>query len=354
MKSKIPATLTLSTALLCSCSIGNVKIPDETPEDIVMNIRLDTGSIPSPRSAEAYTVPMEYETMVHDVQIFIYDTHGKLESYYAAEGDAARDIYVNTSSGEKTVWAVVNGPDMSCESDAADVDAIGRYQVDLCRNSKDTGFIMSGSAAFRAHASGSSISIPVRRLVSRIALKRIKSRLPERYGPLVVRNTYLANVAGNQNLSGTAAEEIWYNRAGRTDNSSDEPLPIDGMEAPASCQELTFADVGKALSTGESFCRETPLLLYCYPNRSITDATGWSIPFTARKTRLIVSAEIAGIHCYYPVTIDFPERNSTYTVELTITGPGSTDPDIPVERGAIETAISIQDWNYGATYDETI
>ena len=61
-------------------------------------------------------------------------------------------------------------------------------------------------------------------------------------------------------------------------------------------------------------------------------------------------------HLYYPVVLDNAvlERNKTYTVGLTITGPGSSDPDKPVDKGSIAVTISVSGWTAGATYDETI
>ena len=76
--------------------------------------------------------------------------------------------------------------------------------------------------------------------------------------------------------------------------------------------------------------------------------------FYARKTRIVVTATIGGTKYYYPVLIDFPARNSAYTVELTITGLGSTDPDKPVEKGSITATVTVDPWQNGTVYSETI
>ena len=68
----------------------------------------------------------------------------------------------------------------------------------------------------------------------------------------------------------------------------------------------------------------------------------------------MVAATISGTKYYYPVTINTPERNKAYTVELTITGLGSTDPDQPVSKGAITASVTVQEWLPGTTYEETI
>ncbi|MBR5563584.1 MAG: hypothetical protein IKW11_05090, partial [Bacteroidales bacterium] len=76
--------------------------------------------------------------------------------------------------------------------------------------------------------------------------------------------------------------------------------------------------------------------------------------FTARKTRLVVTATIGNIKYYYPVVIDTPARNTAYTVELTITGLGSTEPDKPVEKGTINASVTVEGWATGSIYNETI
>ena len=98
----------------------------------------------------------------------------------------------------------------------------------------------------------------------------------------------------------------------------------------------------------------TPYLFYTFPNSTSADATGWTDPFTPRKARMVVTATIDGTKYYYPVTVSNPERNKAYTVELTITGLGSTDPDTPIEKGAVEASIVVQEWVAGTTYEEVL
>ena len=89
-------------------------------------------------------------------------------------------------------------------------------------------------------------------------------------------------------------------------------------------------------------------------NNSTSEGNGWSNTFSARKTRLVVTATIGGTKYYYPVSISNPQRNTAHTVELTITGLGSTDPDILVQKGAITATVTVDPWQNGAVYNETI
>ena len=122
----------------------------------------------------------------------------------------------------------------------------------------------------------------------------------------------------------------------------------------ASHPTLTFKSVGTSVANGASLTPATPYLFYPYQNLTANDANGWSSTFSARKTRLVVAATIGGTKYYYPVVIDTPARNTAYTVELTITGLGSTDPDKPVVKGSINASVTVQGWSAGAVYEETI
>ena len=117
---------------------------------------------------------------------------------------------------------------------------------------------------------------------------------------------------------------------------------------------MSATEESPAPAEKRSLTPTTPYLFYCYPNSTTTDATGWSSSFTARKTRLVVAATIGGTKYYYPVVIDTPARNTAYTVELTITGLGSTDPDKPVQKGSITASVTVEGWASGAVYNETI
>ena len=177
--------------------------------------------------------------------------------------------------------------------------------------------------------------------------------LPSGYGAIKIDNVTLINVVGNQNLAGSASIATWYNKMGRKDGGAQADI-IDGSTNKASCPSLTFMAPAATVNNGAAHTPATPHLFYCYPNATSADANGWVSSFTARKTRLVVAATISGTRYYYPVTINTPERNKAYTVELTITGLGSTDPDQPVSKGAITASVTVQGWQTGATYEETI
>ena len=347
--------LALAAAVLCSCDKNADCVPcqkaEENQEPATLSVSLGFDDEPQTRAVTAYTVAQDYEKAVNSVQILVFDASGKINMYKDA-GTTVSDIQLSTTAGQKTVWAVVNGPDLSA---VANLSALQAKAVDLADNSltKTEGFVMAGSTSCTVSATGGTAAVTVSRLVSRVALQKVTNSLPSGYGALKIDNVTLINVVGNQNLAGNASISTWYNKMGRKDGGAQADI-IDGSTNKASCPSLTFVAPAATVNNGAAHTPATPHLFYCYPNATSADANGWVSSFTARKTRLVVAATISGTKYYYPVTINTPERNKAYTVELTITGLGSTDPDQPVSKGAITASVTVQGWQTGATYEETI
>ena len=346
--------LALAAAVLCSCDKNADCVPcqnaEENQEPATLSVSLGFDD-PETRAVTAYTTAQDYEKAVNSVQILVFDASGKINMYKDA-GTTVSDIQLSTTAGQKTVWAVVNGPDLST---VATLSALQAKAVDLADNSltKTEGFVMAGSTSCTVSATGGTAAVTVSRLVSRVALQKVTNSLPSGYGALKIDNVTLINVVGNQNLAGNASIATWYNKMGRKDGGAQADI-IDGSTNKASCPSLTFVAPAATVNNGAAHTPATPHLFYCYPNATSADANGWVSSFTARKTRLVVAATISGTKYYYPVTINTPERNKAYTVELTITGLGSTDPDQPVSKGAITASVTVQGWQTGATYEETI
>ena len=338
-------------AIACSCEPEKDCLPCQEKKTATLNVSLDFED-DNHTKATSYVTSQTYETTVNNVQVLVFDSTGALNAYVDAD-KSVTGITINTTAGSKTVWAVVNGPDLSSVTTVSGLSAMA---IDLGDNSTtaSAGFVMAGSTTCTVSSSTATASISVRRFVARVALAKVSNSLPDSYGSLTVNSVALINVVGDQNLAGAATPSTWYNKMGRKDGATASSQIIDGSSYLASCLTLTFKSISSSVANGSSLTPSTPYLLYCYPNSTTTDATGWASSFTARKTRLVVTATISGTKYYYPIVIDAPTRNTAYTVELTITGLGSTDPDKPVVKGSINASVTVQGWSAGAVYEETI
>lgn len=343
--------MTAIAAIACSCEPEKDCLPCQEEKTATLNVSLDFED-DNHTKATSYVTSQTYETAVNNVQVLVFDSTGALNAYVDAD-KSVTGITINTTAGSKTVWAVVNGPDLST---VTSVSGLSAKTIDLGDNSTtaSSGFVMAGSTTCTISNSTTTASISVKRFVSRVALAKVNNALPSSYGSLKINNVALINVVGNQNLAGAATASTWYNKMGRKDGATASNQIIDGSTYLASHPTLTFKSVESSVASGASHTPTTPYLFYTFPNSTSNNVTGWATSFTARKTRLVVAATIGGKKYYYPVVIDTPSRNNAYTVELTITGLGSTEPDKPVEKGTINASVTVEGWATGSIYNETI
>ena len=325
-----------------------------TKGELVLN--LDFPEAVATKAVSAYTTAQSYETQVNSVQILVFASDGKIDKYLNA-GTSTSGISVSTVSGTKTVWAVVNGPDLKSVGTLSELQGTAITLGGNQSTTASTGFIMAGSNTCTVGSSSSSCSITVSRFVSRVALVSVTNSLPASYGAMTVNCAYLTNVVGNQNLAGSASASTWYNRFGRADETPQVSSHIiDGGTYKASCEALTYRGISASASNGSSHTPSTPYLFYGFPNGSTAAPGNFSTTFSAQRSVLVVKATVGGTAYYYPVVLDdaAPARNSSYTVALTITGPGSDDPNKPVQKGSMSASITVSPWSSGAVYDETI
>ncbi len=346
MKKEIIVLAVAALFSAASCSLDDCETCPDGISQARITLAVNTGD--GEMTKAPYISSEPYESKVSDVQVLVFDSKGRLNAYKSSA--STEKISMTTTYGVKTVWAVVNGPDLKA---VKTLDALTSTVLDLSANkvSGGKGFVMTGSAEVNVDKADVPASVDVSRLTARVAICNIINKLPEAYSEMTIESIVLANVVGNQNISGTAAISTWYNKAGREDGGNADSI-IDGQDYTASCPELTFKKLGTEVLNGQKL--ENTYCFYSYPNNTATDVPGWTNPFSKRKTRLIVTARIAGEKYYYPVVMESLERNKAYTVNMTITALGSTDPDKKVDKGTVTTTVNVLPWNTGAEYTTTI
>lgn len=351
MKTQIIMAAMAAVITFASCNKENSFIADGGTGTIHVSIK---EAAHSTKAVTAYTTSQDYEKAVKTLQLFVFDSNGDINIYKKLDNASSADI--STTSGSKTVWAVVNGEDLSSVKTMTQLKS---KAVMLEANSKTNGFVMTGSANCNVQSSGAtSCTIEVSRLVARVALQEVRNSLPASLGSFTLEFFYLTNIVGNQSIDGTAAPATWYNKEGRADESNRVATHIIATDQAykASCPDLTFKTYNRIVANGGSYKPTTPDLFYCYKNDSTTKPDGFKSTFSAQRTALVVVATINGKLQYYPVFLDKStiERNTSYTVAVNITGLGSDDPNKEVEKGNLSVSIQVADWTAGATYDEII
>lgn len=348
-----------SAVALASCTKDAQNTGATAAETGTITINLVSDTAFETKAVDAYTGTISYESAINRLQLLIFDESGDTE-YYSDLDTGATSLSASLSIGKKTIYVTANGPDLS------GIMTLGSFKsctVDLSSNSRvaSTGFVMSGSSTCTVEASTTSAcTVKVRRLASRVVLKSVTNNLPVAYGTAVISNAFLANVVGTQNVAGdmSLSDVTWYNKYGRVDGATDakQIIGYNGGNKPTYPNQ-TFQDIGKSVENGSTFESSTAILFYPFANSSTTAPTPFSTgTFTPQRTVLVVSASFSGHQCYYPVVLDKSaiEPNKTYTVALTLSGLGSSDPAVPVVHGSLSATISISDWETGETYEESI
>lgn len=276
------------------------------------------------------------ESGIHNVQIFVFRSDGQLDAYTSTS--AKENIKLACSNGDRTVYALVNAPDASGIKTESEFKST---RSDLKDNSLAQ-FVMAGSKSITLKGS-EQVEISVKRLVARLSIEKIVTDFAApayKNAEFKITGIYAINVAGDASVVGDGSPSAWMNQMKYV--SSD-------------CDALIYDKVDDAAVTSTSPYTSAHYF-YVYPNPTSADASG--SPFTPRYTRLVVETSLNGNTYYYPISIGTSGgivSNNTYTIKtLTITKPGSTDPDIPVSSSDCSFSIVVAEWETGLNTDTTI
>ena len=299
------------------------------------------------------------EAVVSDVQVLLFDANKNLYKYYAFGQDevSARNATIdNVVNGTYTVYVVANGPDLTVYNHEEDFKAapigLERY------NNPASDFVMEGSGSVTVSGTGTAdVTVAVSRHVARVVLKKVTNNLASSYGGITVNTVLLSNVVCIQNIAGTrdpgSVPANWINKEGRMDEAvRDASHIIDGTTYAASSPAVTFSAMNQVVPNGDSWRGEK--YFYAYPNSATGEPDGFKEPFTAQRSVLVLNVTYSGQNYYYPVVLrNGLARNTSYEIEVTITGAGSDDPNKPLTKGSLSVTVTVDNWLDGTSYTET-
>lgn len=310
--SKTIVSVLASAALFSSCNKYEAPMAGNAPEQRY-NINVTLGGaavdIQTKTTGEVATVSSN-EARVNTLQVLVF--RGDFLDAYGMVN--ASSVSVSCTAGSRTIYAVVNGPDLSGVTSKS---ALESTVIDLSSNSTNS-FVMVGSTTTTLPGT-KSVSVPVSRLVSRIVIKKITRNFlaPALQSlPFTVDSIYVVNAAGNYNLGLSASPGKYYNVA---KFKGDVPGLL--MDAP-----------GAAIANSASY--STPHYFYVMPNSG-----------SAKTTRLVIAATLGTQKYYYPVNLPAMQNNKSYEIAgLTVKRGGSEDPDTPVSFDDISFSVSVTGW----------
>ena len=307
-------------AALVACNKNEVTpVGPQNQSETLEPCKLTVGICGSMTKATAVT--KDNEAKVNNLQVFVF-RGDELDAY--ASVDNAKELTLSCTAGEREVYALVNAP---AYSEVSSKTTLIAKVSELSANSL-TNFEMVGSKSVTLPHT-SSVSIDVNRIASRVVLKKVTRNFTSaalQSLDFTVDAIYLINVAGNTSYDLSAAPGAWYNVA----------------KYNIELASLLHDTVGSKIANGAS--HDTAHSFYSYPN----DAA-------SKTTRLVIETTLGTTKYYYPINLPAMESNKSYEIaEVTITRPGSDDPDVPVSFADATFSINVIDWTVVPVEDVTI
>ena len=280
-----------------------------------------------------YVEVLDVEKAVNSIAVFVFDNDSGVLNAYKELDSIYDDCVFSVTTGEKAVYVVINGPDLSY---VMDIDQLEQIADDLSVSDiHSDGLVMVGREIFEVESDEVvEPVVVVRRLVSRVVVTKITNNLPPQYGTLSVDCVYLGNASSVQTYSGDVSEMV--NPDGYEDSYKNRPIGKDGVTG--ACSGYMYRAVDTLIDTEDS--AYGTYHLYCHPNGD------------DYMTCLYLLTTINGDHYYYRVPLyNGMSANTTCSVELEIVNLGSSlPPDGDFQKGEIRATISISGWDAGENY----
>jgi len=314
----------LKALILAAIAVAACTPP--APEEGAKTVNLRV-SASSPLDTKASTIK---DAQINSIQVFIFSGSGTLEGWKRADGAS---VEVSSLTGEKIIWAVVNAPEISIAPGESE-EVLKAIRSDLKDNST-TSLVMTGRRTYMV-SGGGSVSVAVDRIPAKISVGSICVRFQGTSlegKPFIVKDVYLRNVAGEQNIGGTfvpTKNSLWYNKIVRSSSGASSVI----------------ADTGLSITCPENTAKELGFLYLAYPNPTADDArdNSWT---SIRRTHLMIHATIGGTDTFYPFALPVIERNHIYNVRsITISMKGNdNESDPPIETGGLGMSVTVNPWN---------
>ncbi len=300
--------------MLSSCdknlSVNDYGLPeDENAQKCVLAVGVT--SDPQLKSTGTEETVLNSEKTVGTLQVLVF-RDGFLDAYGKAEKSSS--LILTCTSGSREVYALVNAPDLSSLSTKSALEA---YMIDLNANAPSS-LVMYGKQSVTLPVE-SSVSISVKRMVSRIVVKKVTRNFESSALASLgfsIKAIYVLNASGNANILGNANTK-WYNGSS---NAADLPsLLYDAVSSGDIKNNAVY-------STSHYF--------YAMPNDN-----------SVKVTTVVIEAVLGDRTFYYPIELPALESNHSYEISgITIKRPGSDSPNVPVSTKDITFSVSVVDW----------
>lgn len=334
--------LTALTAGLTACEIQEcTECPDTAGEPATLTLSV------SPTATKSTQTPSdETDKTLNTIDVLIFNSSGsgQLDVYRRFE-EGQTQLEIQTTTGSKKVCVVANAKSLQISS-VTSYSQLQEMVADL--NEELFGNLTMYGEKDVTMTAQTTETITVSRFISRITVTSVKTDFAGTpYKDMTLNNCKLYLINAN-------ADKLLYNGepTGSPVILNEGGLVTEDVTGTAQTG-LLMDEISETISdAGYS----TPHYLYCYSNETSDIAS---------CTKLVLQADIDGTTYYYPIPVNQEEygyvtgnghhgikRNTVYSMGISISRPGSTDPDTPIEPGTLDLSISVADWTEVPEFDK--
>lgn len=333
----------IAAIALFSCSKNSMHGPSLPREESSLTITLSSGQPDSKASGSGQGNQAD-DNYINTLDIFVFhadgENAGELDAYKRfTAADGISNLQMKATTGNKQIYAVANAH----RADWKGIVSLTQFQAITTSLQQDDvkNFIMTGEVKVVLQVA-TTVSFSLSRLASRICVNGIKTS----FAGTPYEGLQLSNV------------KAWLINAHSIKNVHDGAISGNVI---LNHKKLVTTDVNACKMSGMLYDAITPPIgdggystshyFYAYENTLESETA------ENRFTRLVIQADLNGKTYYYPVNINQDgygyvpgnghkgvKRNTSYEVNVTILRPGSTDPDKPVEHGALGVTLNVLNW----------
>lgn len=340
------AASALALCALASCNKSDLSTP-EAPMAHAKKCQI-TVAINGAAGTKAGANSLDTDEQVNSLQVFLFKD-GQLDAYGSA---AASEVTISATAGTRSVYALVNAPDLSAVKSESELKA----SASLLSDNAADGFVMVGSKVADLNASTARVDVDVKRIAARVILRKVTRKydaaaLQGAGVPVTVKRVYMTEVVKNNNY-GLDLAKTSYQYLASSLSGHDSALQTAGPFLYHAVADGTIAAHEDSYELTNDTKREG--VFFVYPNASVA-ADEELETVVNKQTRLVIEVEVDGQLYAYPVLIPNILSNKSYEInELVITRLGnSSDGDDVVNPGEDEKiesfdipfGITIADWD---------
>ena len=319
----VTALLSLCALFSCGKEVPEEPVAAETKAGLTLVV-----SVPETRAA---VTPYEGDVKSLDLLVF---RGGVLDASRRVTGTALTSVGAEVSAGVPVHWKVVANAPAGAFSSVTTESAFDSALTYLTDGTAST-LVMGASGTVTVTDGSETVPVTLDRYACKVTVESLEVKwLDDLDDPTAtLERIVLVNVVGSTPYTGVPATgQLWYNRMG-----------VDA-DLPAYVRDMTVADYGSRAVTSAVTGVASPL--YCMPNPVSNNDNGVTAPvWSERSTRVAVEIKVNGVSNWYPITLPSMLCNRHYVIRrLTVNGPGSDGPDIPVTRDDVSFSVTVMDW----------